>query len=148
MWALRDIRLSGPFWLSGYAQLNRRWTALNEGFTVSTFTQADARFLSWLGVSFVAAPHGELPQSGFSLAYSSTSMDVWKIEGAATRARMVFDWVRCDDADESARLSRSLFSVASPPPVVPVTVSLSLLQAFNPAIRKRASKTNKKFFII
>jgi hypothetical protein len=119
-WDLRDIRISGPLWLSDYARLNRRWTAINEGFTVSTFTQADARFLSWLGVSYVAAPHGEPPREGFRLAYSGGSMDVWKVEGDVARARMVFNWTRCDDGDRAARLSRSLFSAASPLPVLPV----------------------------
>lgn len=105
-WGLRDIRVSGPYWLSCYATLHDRWAVMNRGFTTSTFSRASAGLLAWLGVTYVAVPHGQALKNGFQLAYSDTIVDVWKVSGAPARARMVYDWVRCDDDTQAARMTQ------------------------------------------
>jgi hypothetical protein len=106
-WGLRDIRMSGPFWLSPYATLHERWSTVNSGFTTATFSRASTGLLEWLGVTYVAVPHGQGLKNGFQLAYSDPIVDVWKVGKASARARMVYRWIRCDDENKAARMTQN-----------------------------------------
>ncbi|MEJ2367479.1 MAG: YfhO family protein, partial [Acidobacteriota bacterium] len=106
VWGLRDARLCNPSWLSTYRDLSRWWTAIDNGFTTSSFCLAGGRFLSWLGVSYVAVPHGDEAGKGMTLVFRGDPADIWKVAGHPSRARMVYSWVRCDDPYQAARLSR------------------------------------------
>jgi hypothetical protein len=121
VWGLRDIRISDPYWLSSYAALHRRWATIHNGFTTSTFSQANVRLLSWLGVSYLAVPHGKGVVDGFKLAYSGEPADVWEVGERPSRARMIYSWTRCDDEREAARMSREDFSGPMPEPGIPVS---------------------------
>lgn len=105
-WGLRDIRQTSPFWLSRYLEWNRGWDSMAPGSTVLGFAGADRGLLAFLGVKYLAVPHGEPLREGFALAHQSWPVDVWEITGAVRRARVIYGWSRCDDSREAAVAGR------------------------------------------
>lgn len=107
-WNLRDIRMFSPFWPRDMVRFDWQWDQIDPGLTGLAFSRTTPNLMRFLGVQYLAAPHGAEVMPGLSRCYSGKTVDIWSLPGRAVTARMVYRWLRIDDLDRAFSKTKRL----------------------------------------